>query len=167
MQGSADNLDDLLRRGYRFALSLTHDAASADDLIQDAWLGLLKARGPWTRAYLFAAIRNRFVDHCRREKLIAFEPLEDRAGEGTDGDEQLWSNDGDENLMLEDGKLDLALGRLRPEERAVLLLSAVEGHTAREIAELLDCPRGTVLSLIHRARHKLRQWLQAESGART
>ncbi len=165
MQDSADNLDDLLHRGYRFALSLTHDSASADDLIQDAWLGLLKARGPWTRAYLFAAIRNRFVDNCRRERLIAFEPLEDCAGEELDGDEQLWSDDG--NLLVEDAQLDLALGRLRPEERAVLLLSAVEGHTARQIAELLDCPRGTVLSLIHRARHKLRQWLQTESGAKT
>ena len=165
MQRSADNLDDLLHRGYRFALSLTHDAASADDLVQDAWLGLLKVRGPWTHGYLFAAIRNRFIDQCRREKLITVEPFEDHASKGLDGDGQLWSDDG--MLVVEEGKLDLALGRLRPEERAVLLLAAVEGHTAREIGELLDCPRGTVLSLMHRARRKLRQWLQTGSGSRT
>ncbi len=165
MPGSADDLDELLQRGYRFALSLTHDAARADDLVQDAWLGLLRVRGPWTHGYMFAAIRNRFVDQCRREKLIAFEPFENHAGEGIDGDGQRWSDDG--NLVVEDGKLDLALGRLRPEERAVLLLAAVEGHTAREIGELLDCPRGTVLSLMQRARRKLRQSLQAGSGSRT
>ena len=52
-----------------------------------------------------------------------------------------------------------ALGLLRPVERAVMLLSAVEGYTAREIGELLDAPRGTVLSLMHRTRAKIRRWL--------
>ena len=45
-------------------------------------------------------------------------------------------------------------------ERAVLVLSALEGYTAREIGELLDAPRGTILSLMHRTRAKLRRWLQ-------
>ena len=52
------------------------------------------------------------------------------------------------------------MGLLRTEERAVLVLSAVEGYTAREIGEMLDAPRGTVLSLMHRTRVKLRRWLQ-------
>ena len=41
-----------------------------------------------------------------------------------------------------------------------IVLSVVEGYTAREIAELLGVPRGTVLSLMHRARGKLRRWLR-------
>ena len=42
----------------------------------------------------------------------------------------------------------------------MLVLSAIEGYTAREIGELLNAPRGTVLSLMHRTRAKLRRWLQ-------
>ena len=53
--------------------------------------------------------------------------------------------------------MESALGRLRPEERAVLYLAAVENYTARQIGELLGWPRGSVLSLLHRARSKLRK----------
>lgn len=49
----------------------------------------------------------------------------------------------------------------------VLLLSAVEGYTAREIGEMLDLPRGTVLSLMHRARTKLRRWLDPRQSEET
>ena len=62
-------------------------------------------------------------------------------------------------VLILSGALDRALSRLRPQERAALVLSAVEGYTAREIAEFLDCPRGTVLSLMFRARQKLQRWL--------
>ncbi len=58
--------------------------------------------------------------------------------------------------MPANGSLDSALGRLRPEERAVLYLSAVEGFTAKQIGELLDWPRGTVLSMLHRSKNKIR-----------
>jgi len=45
---------------------------------------------------------------------------------------------------------------LRETEREVLFLSVVEGYTADEIAKLTGSTRGTVLSLIHRSRLKLR-----------
>jgi RNA polymerase sigma-70 factor (ECF subfamily) len=52
-----------------------------------------------------------------------------------------------------------ALGHLRPREREALYLSAVESYTAQEIADLTGSPRGTVLSLLHRAKGKLREIL--------
>ena len=60
--------------------------------------------------------------------------------------------------------LEDALGELRPNERAALYLSAVEGYTAREIGELLDMPRGTVLSLMHRGRNRLRRLLEQKEA---
>jgi RNA polymerase sigma-70 factor (ECF subfamily) len=154
------DLDGLVRHGYRFAQSLTHDSTRAEDLVQDAWFALLKAKGPWTRAYLFTTIRNRFIDQWRRDKLVKTEPLEDHPRDECGEATAPWS--GDEHLVVENGTLDHALGRLRPEERAVLYLSAVEDCTAKQIAELLDLPRGTVLSMIHRGRQKLRRWLKPE-----
>ena len=148
---------DLLRRAYRFALSLTHDAGRAEDLVQDAWLAVFKGRGPWNTSYVFSAIRSRFIDQYRRGRLVAVDPL-DEASEIPD-QAGLWSHTPQSPCV--NGALDRALQRLRPEERAALVLSAVEGHTAQEIADLLDCPRGTVLSLLHRTRKKLQRWLLA------
>src|SRR5262249_42544258 len=60
---------------FRFAYSLTHEATRADDLVQDAWLAVLRARGPWTIEYLLVAIRSRFHDQCRRDGLAGFSAL--------------------------------------------------------------------------------------------
>ncbi len=149
---------DLLPRAHRFAFSLTHDAGRAEDLVQDAWLAVFRARGPWNTGYVFSAIRSRFIDQCRRERLVAVEPL-DETSEISDP-RGFWHRTAEISCI--NGALDQALQRLRPEERAALVLSAVEGHTAQEIADLLDCPRGTVLSLLHRTRKKLQGWLLPE-----
>ena len=146
----------LLRRGYRFALSLTHDPSRAEDLLQDAWVSVLKARGPRVAPYLFAAIRTRFVDQ-RRRALIAPTSSIDAESPRSEVEDGFWNDPCD--LVDRRATLDRALALLRPEERAVLVLSAVEGYTAREIGEMLDAPRGTVLSLMHRARAKLRRWI--------
>ena len=59
-------------------------------------------------------------------------------------------------------EMDAALERLRPEEREALYLAAVEGYTASEIAKLTDRPRGSVLSLLHRAKARLRDVLRCK-----
>jgi RNA polymerase sigma-70 factor (ECF subfamily) len=53
------------------------------------------------------------------------------------------------------GDIDALLSELRPEEREALFLHGVEGYTASEISRLTGQPRGTVLSLLHRARQRL------------
>lgn len=158
---SAGELGELVQRGYRFALSLTHSAQRAEELVQDAWFSVLRARGPWSRGYLFSAIRSRFIDDCRRRKIVVFEPLpEDTAHSGNGAEDEPI----DEGLFAGNGALDAALGKLKPEERTVLFLAAVEEYTAQQIAELLAWPRGTVLSMLHRTRRKLRGTLQDRSG---
>lgn len=168
-QGAArDPITDLVQRGYRFALCLTHNRAAAEDLVQDAWFAVLRARARTpavqakgeipSREYLFATIRNRFIDQYRRSKIVGMEPM---GGHEAPCAEDPWA--GDAPLSVANGRLEAALAELRPEERAVLFLSAVEGYTGREIGELLDWPRGTVLSHIHRARIKLRRILDGES----
>ena len=157
-------LVDLVQRGYRFALSLTNDPARADDLLQDAWLSVLKVDGPWEHAYLFRAIRSRFVDQYRcdlRAKALHLDSAAELKGETTDN---YWGYD---DAVSSNGTLDTALGQLRPEERAVLYLAAVEDLSAGKIGELLDWPRGTVLSMLHRTRDKLRQLMRLQEGPTT
>lgn len=155
---------DVLERGMAYAFSLAHDRTTAEDLLQEACLSVLKAGGDWTRGYLFAAIRTRFLDRCRRERLVTIEPVEDPGELGvSDVPEAL----GDGELFeVESEELLEALGELRPAQREALYLAAIEGYTAREIAELTDRPRGTVLSLLHRARGRLRRRLEGHPAAR-
>ncbi|RPI73989.1 MAG: sigma-70 family RNA polymerase sigma factor [Planctomycetaceae bacterium] len=54
-----------------------------------------------------------------------------------------------------------ALAELSEEFRTVLVLKEMEGLKYEEIAEIVDCPIGTVRSRIHRAREELRERLSA------
>ena len=161
MSDSRGDLADLTQRGFRFALSLTHDVASAEDLVQDAWLAVLKIKGPWSRGYLFATIHNRFIDQRRREKRQPRALMEDVPDEASGDERAIWQEDDDG--FPSSGQLASALSRLKPDERAVLYLAAVEDYTAQRIADMLDWPRGTVLSKIHRARRKLRRSMESKT----
>ncbi len=156
MSPSPGDVRELLLRGFRYAYSLTHDTARAEDLLQDGWVSLLSAGGPRRRCYLFAAIRSRFIDGCRREQLLVFESLDE---EGENHVDNIPDPHAADLFDCDDAGLQQALTTLRPMEREALLLADVEGYTAQEIAELTGHPRGTILSLIHRSRGKLRRQL--------
>jgi RNA polymerase sigma-70 factor (ECF subfamily) len=57
--------------------------------------------------------------------------------------------------------VEQAILRLDDESRALIVLRDIEGRNYEEIAEILDCPRGTVKSRLHRARCALRDLLKA------
>lgn len=147
---ASDALDGLLRRGYRYALSLTHDPAQSEDLLQEACLRISRRGGPWQAGYLLKTIRNLLVDARR---LAARKPLEPLAP-----DDPLVQPAGDPDHGVDE--LARALSQLRPEDREMLFLAAVESYTTSEIAELTGRPRGTILSALHRAKKKLRELLQ-------
>lgn len=170
MAETADGLGELLNRGYRFALSLTHDPPRAEDLTQDAWFSMLRANAPRSREYMFSTIRNRFIDQYRRDRLLRFEPIVDDPDDRETSDRGPGHADGEDyadSVFAVNGTLQSALGQLRAEERAVLFLSAVEDYTAQQIADLLTWPRGTVLSMLHRTRRKVRRMLEAQTGTKT
>ncbi len=151
---SGIELEELLHRGYRYALSLTHDENRAEDLLQDAFVSILRRGGHRSAAYLNATIRNRFIDLYRRERLVVMQRLEET------GEEAMLALDADDS-WVDPELLDQALGTLRPQEREAIYLATVEDYTAREIADFTGRPRGTVLSLLHRARAKLRAFFEA------
>jgi RNA polymerase sigma-70 factor (ECF subfamily) len=143
----------LLQSGYRYALSLTHDRPRAEDLVQDAWTNVLAKGGPRHAGYLFAAIRNRFLDEARRLRLAPSEPLEE-----ADVDAAAPPRD-EEAIHVNRASMQQALARLSSDERESLYLFAVEGYALGEIARLTGRPEGTISSLVTRGRQKLRRLL--------
>lgn len=143
---------DLLESAYRYALALTHHSEDAEDLVHDAWLS---AQGRWlqpSKRYLYTAIRHRWIDRARRrsrEAVFAEIEPDDTAVV-------------DPPSPIDQVALEAALAELRPREREAVYLMSVEGWTAKEAAKLMDAPRGTVLSLAHRAKRKLTEALKQE-----
>ncbi len=148
-----------MQRGFRYAYSLTHNRMDAEELVQEACYAISRLGGPWNVPYLFRSIRNRYIDAGRRRNLLQVEPFS----------EAIHSEMPDDDLVLMDfdDRMDEALGQLSDGERELLFLSVVEGYTARELSELTDSPRGTVLSRLHRIKGRLRHILESsEPGKR-
>ncbi len=144
----------LLHHGFRYAISLTHDKHQAEDILQDAWVAVMQADGSLSKPYLFSAIRSRFLNANKREKLVSVVSL-DELGELEDA-----SYTAEVEFTVNELALELALAQLRGVEREVLFLVAVEGYTAQEVADLTHRSRGTVLSLLYRGRKKIRHFIK-------
>jgi len=138
-----------MQSGYRYALSLTHHGHDAEDLLQEAWLNLCRRYGgAYSQAVLYTTIRHLFIDHCRRNRVVAFDSVDEMAQPIAAPPEMPPGTVGDVETLL---------SQLRPGEREAVYLHYIEGRTAEEIGTLTRQPRGTVLSLLHRALKKLQQ----------
>lgn len=151
------DLDRLLERGFRYAVALTHDEMLAEDLVQEACARMVKKKRPWRTSYFFTTIRNHFIDlHRRKKKFPLFEL--DETNRKHISEERLIRDS--ETIVADVDSLERALSGLSTGEREMLYLFVVEEYTAREIADMTGRPRNTVLSIVHRARKKLRALLE-------
>jgi len=139
---------------YRFAWRMSGSAATAEDITQDAFVGLLRHPDRFNpdrgslRAFLLGIARNLALKRWRKEHRL--DPLDD---------ETLVA----EPIDLDRGELGDIVGRavqaLRPLQREVVILAEYEGLTLAEIARAVDADVGTVKSRLHRARENLRRML--------
>lgn len=135
---------ELVQAGYRYGLSIARHHQDAEDLVQQAWMKLVRAYGKVEGTpVLFRTIRNLFYDQKRRSKIVQFEPLDSHPENGKREPKGVSVD------------MELLMSKLRPAESEALYLNVVEGYTASEISSKTGSPRGTVLSHIHRARQKL------------
>jgi RNA polymerase sigma-70 factor (ECF subfamily) len=155
---SKQDIETLIQAGYRYAYALQNDSGEAQGLVHDAWLRASQSKGKTPdKALLFRCVRNIHIDQYRRSRTVRFSAVDDF---GRDAGDQTGAFDVTE---VPDAQLQKALMTLRENEREVLFLSIVEGYTASEIAELIDSTRGTVLSLTHRARLKLKNLMTEDN----
>ena len=151
---------------HRVARHLAADAASAEDLVQETYLrafaGFASHHGPNTRAWLTAICVNLARSQARQRKRRPLELRADTPEVVDDGREIV-----DQVVAeLDRAQLAAALALLPEPQRTALVLMDVAGLTAAETADVLGCPRGTVLARAHRGRRALLRVLVGAREAR-
>ena len=154
MSRSESSLEALLQSAYRYAHALCGHAEMAEDLVHEGWLKVVAKHGPKPdKALLFRVVRNLFIDDIRHKSRFPSDSFDEQLMLDVTGFDP--SHYASYDLVLAQG-----LAELRGVDREVLFLWVFEGYTAAEIAELMDQSRGTVLSQIHRAKGKLKNYLE-------
>jgi len=147
-------------RVHSYASWMLRDGEEARDVAQEAlvrlWQNSGKVHNGSARAWLLRTARNLCIDRIRRRKT---RPEVDEGqilalpGDPGPGPERLAAS-------TELGRtLDRALEKIRPRDRALVLMREVEGLTYDEIAQAMGLPLGTLKAALHRAREKLRREL--------
>lgn len=139
----------------RFLLGLCcGDAATADDLAQDALVRAYVASGSFLslskfRTWLFRIAYNCFVDNLRRRRdtLSAMES----------GPETRVPSSESADSAFRYQQLYMALERLPEKERAVIVLFYFEDRSIKEIAAILEMPAGTVKYNLSVGRNHLKE----------
>lgn len=144
-----------------FAMSLTHNQALADDVVQDAvikaWTNFDKFRpGTNLRAWLFTILRNTFYSLRRKRK----KEVEDIDGDFADT--LAIKPDHDGRLQLRDFLEEYR--KLPVDQREALMLVGASGFSYDEAAAMCDVPVGTIKSRANRARQHLAKRLGLRSG---
>lgn len=147
---------------YRYARALSRDPLIAEELVQETFRRALGAKqGPVNtsldnvRPWAFTILRHIWQNAARRNRLEAFEELqeEDTTTPVSESPEVLLTR------QLLRSEIADAIDALPVALREVIVLREIEGHTYAEIAQVLNCPAGTVMSRLARARHSLRKLL--------
>ena len=159
---------------YSTALRYTRNASGAEDLVQDTYLKAFQAwdrfqEGTNCRAWLFRILTNTFINGYRRrvrERQVlgpeSMVPIE----ETTFGRSSLYAFRNPEHQIfrrLLGDDIQRALDCLQDEFRMVVILSDLQDFSYKEIAAILDCPIGTVMSRLFRGRRQLRTLLMDQA----
>lgn len=167
-----DHLDAL----YGVALRMTKNAAAAEDLVHDAIVKAVKARhqykpGTNLKAWLLRIQTNTFINRHRRGGLERdvlegpdAGPLADR-WIGASTMRAMRDPEREHLLPIVEAEVRQALEDLPEHFRLAIVLSDVEGLSYKEIADVMDCPVGTVMSRLHRARKMLQLTLRDQAAA--
>lgn len=147
---------------YSYAMVLTRNHAEAEDLVQETYVRAMPAMSRLrsksnVKGWLFRILRNAWLNHLRKRRTapeVAWTDAEDDsvkeiAEPSKDSYQALVSK-------MEREQVQAAIQALSAKFREIILLREFEEFSYDEIAGLLDCPVGTVMSRLARARSKLR-----------
>ena len=165
-------LSPILSMAYGTAVRLTRDRTEAEDLVQDAALLAYRAFGSFQRgtnfkAWFFRILTNAFYSRHRKEKHekanLSTEDVPALYLYNKTAESGLQDRESDPASAIMD-KLDTeqvgeALEALPEEYRVVATLYFIEDFSYQQIAEVLECPVGTVRSRLHRGRRMLQKSL--------
>ena len=156
-QAALEHIDAL----YGYAMTLTRDASEAEDLVQETYVRATSAANrPGVdsnlKGWLFVIMRNAWLNQLRhRNSGPRFVDLEsnEKIGDAHENPHVVYLR------KLEREQVRDAIESLPDAYREIVVLRDIEGFTYQEIATVLDCPAGTVMSRLGRARGRLRKLL--------
>lgn len=175
--GDGPAFDEMTRRysekAYSVAYQMLASHDDARDLVQDAFLEVFRTRERFNTQYRFSTwlyriLINKCINFRKREsrrRMFSFTDYGSRNGSA--GQQFLISNlassEKNPHEVLESDELKrsimAALDTLSERHRTVVVLFDLEGLSHRQIAEILQCPEGTVMSRLHHGRLKLKRVL--------
>lgn len=157
---------------YGAALRYTRDPSRAEDLVQDTVVRAFRfwssfKPGTSIRAWLFTILRNTFINgYHRTNRRTGFrrQVKGDMRSLGPAlaiGDTSASRADADTALDQAStrARIDAALESLPEDYRVAVTLADIDGLSYKEIAEVMECPIGTVMSRIYRGRKRLHKLL--------
>ncbi|MCH7558953.1 MAG: sigma-70 family RNA polymerase sigma factor [Planctomycetes bacterium] len=150
---------------YTTALRLTGSKEGAEDLVQESSLkafrkfdqlqDMNKVKG-WFLQILLNTFRDRYRRQKRKAGIVDIELTEELVASASIKAYDQEKIFGD---LVED-EVQEALSKLPAEFRAVVILSDLQDCSYQEIADILQCPMGTVASRLFRGRELLREYLE-------
>jgi RNA polymerase sigma-70 factor (ECF subfamily) len=161
-------------RVYNLAYRLTNDPQEAEDITQEAFLKAFRSIArfegssrfyTWIYRITVNAVVSRRRYHAVRPQTVPLgrpdgEERQELPPDKSQPDPSDEANRADVRRLVEE-----AIQRLDEEHRVLIVLRDIEGRDYGEIAEILDCPRGTVKSRLHRARIMLKDLLASVLSA--
>jgi RNA polymerase sigma-70 factor, ECF subfamily len=152
---------------YSYAMVLTRNHAEAEDLVQETYIRAMQAMrklrvGSNIKGWLFTILKNIWFNQLRKRRngpqmveIDSGDAAANRVVEPSKNCHDLYVS------SLEAEQVRAAIQELPVEFREIILLREYEDLSYREIARILHCPLGTVMSRLGRARAKLRTLLAA------
>ncbi len=159
-QAALEHIDAL----YGYAMTLTRNANEAEDLVQETYVRAAGAAnrpdGTGLKAWLFVIMRNAWLNQLRHVNSgPRFVDIDTNELETTNNPHVVYLR------KLECEQVRKAIESLPDAYREIVVLRDIEGFTYQEIATVLHCPAGTVMSRLGRARGKLRTLLSSWHSA--
>jgi len=160
---------------YGAALRYTRDGRDADDLVQDTMVAAYRffdrfEPGSNCKAWLFKILTNTFINKYRRrvrEREVQDQLELEEAPSLISEESRASARDPERflpsNLLSDDVRR--ALDAVPSDYRMAVVLCDLEEFSYKEIAEIMDCPVGTVMSRLHRGRRILQRTLREYAGA--
>jgi RNA polymerase sigma-70 factor (ECF subfamily) len=157
---------------YGAAFRLTRNQQGAEDLVQDVMLRAYRfwdsfERDSNCKAWLFKILTNTFINHYQKQKrtreVLTAAASEQEATDGVLVHEGAQSQRDPEGLLLDRSLSEdvaKALADIPADFRLAVVLCDVEGFSYKEIADIMECPVGTVMSRLHRGRRLLKESLK-------
>jgi RNA polymerase sigma-70 factor (ECF subfamily) len=146
---------------YGYAMVLSRNPAMAGDLVQETYLRALKAKESIrpdsnVKSWLFTILRNIWLNHLRHER--AGPKLAELDSDENFADVSIAASEDPHDLYvrnLQREQVRAAIQQLPIEFREIIILREYEELSYSEIANVLQCPMGTVMSRLARARSRL------------